>query len=108
MKGRAHKYGAVKTVLDGITFDSKAEASRYAELRFMEKAGAITALKLQPVFPIVIGGKKVCSYRADFSYRAAGAEVIEDVKGMETPVFRLKKKLVEASYPGTVITVVKS
>ena len=92
------KYNAVKTVVDGITFDSKKEAARYAELNLLERAGEITCLTLQPRFDIIIKGKFCCFYKADFKYFTAETCVIEDVKGMKTPMYRLKKKLVEAQY----------
>lgn len=107
------KYKAIKTEVDGIVFDSKKEAARYSVLKMMEKAGQISHLELQPQFKVEINGKKICTYKADFQYidknirgmdGQYGAMVVEDVKGMKTPVYRLKKKLVEASYPGTVIT----
>jgi len=121
------KYKAVKTTIDGITFDSKREAKRYSELKVLEKAGMITHLELQPEYEIVINGVKICKYRGDFSYLTVRAEnnersynlkgewqtptmtgdkegqIVEDVKGFKTPIYRLKKRLVEASYPGTLI-----
>lgn len=110
---RRSKYGAVKTEIDGIVFASKAEARRYAELRLLEKAGRIKGLECQPKFPIYVArpgqtivraDKPVCTYVADFRYRLGptGILIIEDVKGMKTPVYRLKKKLVEAQYGITV------
>jgi hypothetical protein len=96
---RPHKYGARKTVVDGITFDSAREAKRYGELKLLERAGQITHLELQPKFPLIVNGRKVAEYRADFSYlEIGGASVVEDVKGVRTPVYVLKAKLVEALY----------
>ena len=92
------KYNAVKTVVDGIKFDSKKEARRYSQLKLMEKSGAISDLSLQPRFDLIVNGKKCGFYKADFKYVENGKEVIEDVKGMLTPVYRLKKKLVKAIY----------
>jgi len=102
-----NKFGAVKTTVDGITFDSKLEAKRYGELKLLLKAGKIFALELQPEYPIVVetpSGEVVIVgvYKADFRYKhyvnglATPATQIEDTKGMKTPVYRLKKKLVEA------------
>ena len=93
------KYGNIKTVVDNITFDSKKEAARYQHLKLLQKAGGIDRLKLQPKFPIEVNGKKICTYVADFSYYYSPADlVVEDVKGMKTPVYNLKKKLVKAIY----------
>lgn len=93
---RHSKYNAQKVTIDGITFASQAEGKRYAELRILEKANVISGLKLQPEFKVVVNGVYICTYRADFSYNESGKSVVEDVKGMKTPVYRLKKKLVEA------------
>jgi len=101
---RASKYAAIKTEVDGLVFASKKEAKRYSELRLLERAGEIAALELQPKFPCVVNGQKVCVYIADFAYlNAQGSRVIEDVKGMKTRVYRIKKKLVEALYPNVKI-----
>ena len=106
------KYRAIKTEVDGIMFDSKKEAKRYVELKEKLDAGIIADLRLQPKFDCIINGKKVCTYKADFEYLLLdeiGPQgqishyVVEDVKGFKTPTYRLKKKLVEALYPGTVI-----
>ena len=88
-----------RSVIDGVTFDSKKESARYSDLKLMHRAGAITDLTLQPKFDIVINGQKVCSYIADFSYVENGVTVVEDVKSEMTrklPTYRLKKKLMKA------------
>lgn len=41
------KYHNRKTIVDGITFDSKAEAERYKELKRLELIGVIKGLELQ-------------------------------------------------------------
>lgn len=102
------KYRAVKTEMDGIVFDSKKEAARYLELRQLKWARKIFDLEIQPTFQIAVNGVPICKYRADFRYRRYESDtaricdvpttIIEDVKGMKTPVYRLKKKLVEAQY----------
>jgi len=91
-----NKYGARKTIVDGITFDSKKEARRYSELKLLEKCGKIEDLELHPRFDFVINGVKCGFYKADFRYIENGFEIIEDVKGMRTPVYRIKKKLMKA------------
>jgi len=92
------KYRNKKTLVDNIWFDSKKESDRYLELKLLERAGEIFDLKLQPKFPIEIGGVKICTYIADFEYQEQGNpyKTIEDVKGMLTPIYRLKKKLMRA------------
>lgn len=100
IRRKASKYRNVKTTVDNITFDSKKEAARYQELKLMERANQIAWLELQPKYPIEIRGKKVFEYRADFRYRdeATGEMVIEDVKGVKTDTYKLKKRCVEAYY----------
>lgn len=101
----ATKYRAVKTpCAGGHIHDSKKEAARCDDLRALEDMGHIADLEHQPEFRVEIGGKLVCKYRADFSWWQGNARIVEDVKGMRTAVFNLKKKLVEATHPGIVIT----
>src|SRR5689334_15113681 len=99
---RRSKYRAVKTSVNGWTFDSKAEAARYQHLLTLGAVGHVRNLELQPRFPIALNGRVIANYVADFRYEELDAfgwrEVVEDVKGMKTPVYRLKKKLVEAQY----------
>ena len=105
-----NKYRAKPTVIDGIRFASKAEGRRYGELKTMEQAGEITGLELQPKFNCVVNGMKICSYIADFRYFDGNKRVVEDVKSRptRTPAYRIKKKLVEALYPGVEITEVRA
>ena len=93
-----NKYHAKKQEIDGIVFDSKREAARYLELKLLERAGEIGDLEVHPIFPIKVNDMRVCAYEGDFSYhdRRTGRQVIEDVKGVRTPVYRLKKKLLKA------------
>jgi len=99
------KYGAKKTTVDGITFDSKREANRYCELKLLEKAGEITDLELQPKFELQPGFRKnglkirAITYTADFKYIERGKVIIEDVKGHYTQQFELRKKMFEYRYP---------
>jgi len=80
----------------GIRFHSWGEADRYTVLIAELRAGLITDLELQPPFECRVNGVLVTTYYADFRYKRGGQVVIEDVKGMETDVYELKKKLVEA------------
>lgn len=118
-KKRGSKYRNVKTVVDGITFDSKKEAQRYAELRMMELSGEIENLECQKVYDLTIEDMhsigqhrgpvmvSICKYKADFSYSTPfrpgirGKDIVEDVKSEITrknPVYRIKKKLMKAIY----------
>jgi hypothetical protein len=94
------KYGAIPVEIDGIRFDSKAEGRRYTELRLAEAAEIIRDLKLQPKFPFLIGDDLMFTYVGDFLYDDVQTEikVVEDVKGVQTPVYKLKKKIIEKYY----------
>lgn len=110
------KYGNKKTTKDGIFFDSRKEARRYAELKMLLRAGAISDLELQKPFelipaqyePVARYGKngkrlkdgkrcieKSCVYKADFVYidNETGQLVVEDTKGMRTTEYIIKRKL---------------
>lgn len=102
----SNKFGAIKTEIDGFNFDSKAEAHRYSELILLEKAGEIRSLCLQPVFLLIVNNQKIGKYIADFKYVTRdGQIVVEDVKGVKTPVYRLKKRLVKAIYGFDIVEV---
>lgn len=107
------KYHAKKTVLDGITFASAREAYRYRELKLLERAGKISDLKLQVPIELIpnqrepdtvgkrggiIKGKIIerkVVYIADFVYKDEdGKEIVCDAKGVHTPDYILKRKLV--------------
>ena len=94
-----NKYHAKKTVVDGITFDSKREAARYRVLRTLERAGAIANLILKVKYPLVVNGVKIGRYTSDFEYEENGLHVVEDVKSPATKKardYRLRKLLMLA------------
>lgn len=93
-----NKYKAKRTVVDGISFASKAEARRYTQLLLLQRAGAIEELELQPRLLLVVAKIKIGTYVGDFRYRdmVTGDMILEDVKGVLTPVYRIKKRLVKA------------
>lgn len=98
------KYHAKKTVVDGITFDSKREADRYLVLKGMEEDGTIEDLRRQvryeliPAFDVDGRHYRPVFYVADFVYVEDGKEIVEDVKGMRTDVYKLKSKLFAYRY----------
>jgi hypothetical protein len=106
------KYNNRKTVIDDITFDSMKEAKRYSELKLLERAGAISELELQVSFELIPsqkGGMRKelpMRYLADFVYRDLQKPnvplVIEDVKGVKTKEYVIKRKLMK--YNGYEIT----
>lgn len=91
------KYHNQRTVIDDITFDSLAEANRYCELKALKAAGEIDGFGIQPSFVIDLCGTR---YRPDFIVCDKDHRVwVEDVKGVETSTFRLKKRKWEQQYP---------
>lgn len=109
---RTDAAGKLARTVDGILFDSQAEARRYGTLKLLLQAGVIIDLELQPCFDLWAampldnrwdyGCRDVAlvgCYRADFRYYQRDGElIIEDVKGLATPVYKLKKKLAEACH----------
>ena len=95
---KPNKYGAKRTTVDGINFDSKREAARYSELKLMRDAGLIRLLEIHPRFSIDHAANHICIVELDFRYWQDGHLVYEDVKGKDNPLSALKRKLVEAFY----------
>lgn len=95
-----NKYGNRRVFYDGYWFDSKLERDRYIQLRLLERAGEIKDLRIQVPFELqeayMRNGKRVQAivYIADFTYydKKLGKTVVEDVKGIETDVFKLKRR----------------
>lgn len=101
---RPSKYRNIPEVVDGMKFPSKKEAARYRELKMRERAKDITGLQCQVTYPLVVNGVPICKYIADFVYTDhQGKRIVEDVKGMLTPVYRIKAKMMWAQY-GIVIS----
>jgi hypothetical protein len=101
---RKGKYNAAGERIDGIFFHSKAEGTRYRQLKKLQEDGHIENLILQPPYECVVKNHKITTYRADFKYYIVDDRghtmriVVEDVKGMVTDIYKLKKKLVEACF----------
>ena len=116
MKKKGNKFGAKKTVVDGILFHSKREAEYYGQLKLMKRAGNIQNFERQISFPLYAmhGGlspdesRKVCDHIVDFLViNIEGKKEVHEVKGMETDVWKLKKKIFEANYPNITYKVIK-
>ena len=119
LRPRRSKYNAKPTVVDNIRFASQKEARRYQELKLLERAGAIARLKLQQRFELCVPKTNlrgdatdltrmmtIGHYVADFCYDELTLQatrfVVEDVKGMRTPMYRWKAKHMKAQYGITV------
>src|SRR4030067_790114 len=104
---KRHKHNAVPLNVDGHHFDSTVEAMRYGTLAILLRAGQITELVVHPVYPITINKQRVCVVELDFSYRdEKGLPRVEDVKGQDTALSKLKRKMVEAAY-GFEVSIIK-
>ena len=117
-KKKTSKYGNHTAVIAGEVFDSKKEAKRWKELLLLVMAGEITNLERQRKFILIpvqrepdrIGPKggiikgtvleRECSYYADFAYKVVetGELVVEDTKGVKTPEYVIKRKLMLERY----------
>ena len=95
---KPNKYGAKPKTVDGIRFASTKEANRYQELKLLERAGHIRNLELQPRFDLIVNGVNCGFYKADFRYFEGQKRITEDCKGVRTPTYVLKRKLVAALY----------
>ena len=100
MKRKPLKFKNKPTLLDGIKFDSKKEAARYAELKILEKQGMIKDLSCQPRIPLFVNGVTIGHYVGDFKYWRDGEMIIEDVKSpaTKTPVYRLNMQVGSVNY----------
>lgn len=107
-----NKYGAIKTIVDNIQFDSRAEAQYYQQLKLMEGAGIISDLSLHPKFVLIEPFKKHgkrksgIKYTADFMYQEKGETVVVDVKGMIARDFSLRRTLFDLKFPDITLKVV--
>lgn len=101
------KYRNSPVVVGGVRFDSRAEAKRWGELQLLAAAGKIVSLERQVRYDFEINGERIGFYKADFRYwdKASNQEVVEDVKGVRTPVFAIKAKLMRALHRVEVIEI---
>ena len=97
-----NKYGAKRLKMDGISFDSQLEATRYSQLKLLERAGEIKGLEYHKKFIIIPKSKygNDIFYEADFFYFEKGKPVVEDTKSKATitSTYKLKKRLLAERY----------
>lgn len=118
MMRRKPKYSNKKTVVDGIEFDSKAEAARWHELMMLQKAGVISHLERQVRYELAPSvrfkrdarAKPALTYWADFRYciRETEEVIVEDTKGVATEAYRIKKHLMMSIHGIEVLDRVKA
>jgi len=106
------KYHNTPVTLDGIKFASQAESRRYSELLLREIAGEIHNLRVHPSYLLQTGFKRdgktyqPITFVADFEYVEEGKVIVEDVKGVVTPTFRIKEKLFVRRFPEKVFRII--
>lgn len=94
-----NKYSNCPVTVDGEHYDSKREMLYHQDLKNLQRAGEIRNLKRQPKYLLEVGGMKIATYIADFSYEEKGRTKVVDVKSPITarnPAFKLKQKLMRA------------
>lgn len=114
------KFHAYKATIDGIQFDSLNESRYYVFIKQIRdnkqetEHGKLLSFEMQKPYTIVPAyvknGHRIrkMEYLADFVlHYEDGTERVIDVKGVETEVFKLKKKFVEYVYPEVVIECLK-
>jgi hypothetical protein len=103
---RRRKYRNQPVTVDGIRFDSKAEAARYGQLKLLLRAGRIRNLRTHVPFLLEVAGERIGTYEADFVYEQrvepCWEQVVEDVKGVRTREYILKRNLMRALYGITI------
>jgi len=99
-----HKYGAKPTTTHGIRFASKREAEYYEDLLLRVRGGDVVVFLRQVPFHLSGGVRYVVDF---LEFHADGSVHFVDVKGMETPQFKAKKRMVEDLYAPITIEVVK-
>lgn len=108
-----NKYRNKKVIVEDYVFDSIQESKRYKELKLLLRAGQISNLELQPHFLLqdsfMKNGKtfRKIEYIADFKYIENGKTIVEDVKGIQTEVFKIKHKIFEKIYPELELRIIK-
>jgi len=102
---KKHKYNAKPGYLDGIYFDSQAEMERYGELLILKLAKVIKDFRIHPRYKI----SQNKYYEADFEVIYPDGHIeVEDVKGYETPEFKLKADLFREKYPDMTLKIIKN
>lgn len=97
-----HKFNAKPTTVGDIRFHSKKEAAYYQQLCLAQKSGDLLFFLRQ--VPLHLAGGVI--YRCDFvEFWKEGEVRFTDIKGMKTPMYIAKKKIVEATYPITILEV---
>ena len=100
--------GKLRRTLDGVCYDSAAERDYAAVLAHAKRIGVIKNYERQVRFTFIVNGVTICSHIVDFVIvNPEGSQECREVKGVETAVWKMKRKLFEALYPDIKYVVVK-
>lgn len=105
MQNRKAKYNNRRTRVNGIVFASKLEAEAYIILLNLQKAGKISGLELQPKYCLLPSFRvgnityRRMTYSPDFQYITNKGLTVVDIKGVETSIFTIKRKMLLYKYP---------
>jgi len=109
-----NKYHAKSTMFEGVNYHSKLEASYAAELMLRKKAKDIKDWDRQVKLDLKINGVHITNYIIDFViHHHDGSKEYVEVKGMEMEIWKMKWKILEATFedfrehPDDKLTVVK-
>ena len=105
---KQNKYNNQSKEYNGRYYHSKKEAAYAQELDLLKKAGEIKDWKPQHRVSLDVNGYHICNYIVDFLVtNKYGEEELHEVKGFETDLWRIKRKLLEAIYPDIKYIVIK-
>jgi hypothetical protein len=106
-KKQFRKFKNHLVIIDHLKFDSLREAQKYSQRCFLAAQRIIKDLQIHPSFELCVNGTKICKYVSDFAYTYNGKQIVEDIKGVETPAFKIKAKLFRALYPEYSLVITK-
>lgn len=103
-----HHFKPETVTVDGVKFDSRAEANRAGELKLLERAGEIRNLEFHPKLPLFIRGERSgkvtkigrgvlsLDFKYEVLYDGAWRTVYEDCKPVITRESKVRIAVAEA------------
>lgn len=105
---RFDQAGREDRMYSGVLYHSRTEAQYAAQLDLLMLTGEIRSWSRQRTLPLIVGGRLVANYIADFIVEERGGrEVVHEVKGWQTPDSRLKMNLLRACHPDLLVKIVR-
>ncbi len=100
-----HKFNAIRTERDGLSFPSKLEAKYYEQLKLRQKSGEVLFFLRQIAFDLPGKVRYICDFQV---FQSDGEIVFIDTKGKDTAMSIAKRKMVEDLYPIKIEIVTKA